>query len=127
MLTGACVGTNDLTKAGAFNDPVLATIGMVRLVTVANELGYGPDGGTPTFWVLTPYNEQPASFGNGTQIMFGAQGRDEVIAFHAAALSLGGIDEGAPGPRDYAPGYYGAYCRDLDGNKLHVSVVAADA
>lgn len=127
MLTGACVGTNDLTKAGAFYDQVLATIGMVRLVTIPNELGYGLEGGTPDFWVLTPFNKDPATFGNGTQVMFGAQTEDAVAAFHAAALSLGGTDEGGPGPRDYAPGYYGAYCRDLDGNKLHVSVLALNS
>lgn len=123
MLTGACVGSNDLTKAGSFYDTVLATIGMVRLVAIFNEIGYGTEGGTPDFWVLTPFDGQPASFGNGTQIMFGAKTEEAVVAFHAAALSLGGADEGAPGPRDYAPGYYGAYCRDLDGNKLHVAVL----
>jgi len=42
--------------------------------------------------------------------------RKEVDAFHAIALTLGGIDEGAPGER--APKYYMSYFRDLDGNKL---------
>ena len=42
---------------------------------------------------------------------------DEV---HAKALELGGTDEGAPGVRgDEGPqAFYGAYFRDLDGNKL---------
>ena len=123
MLTGACVGTNDLAKAGVFYDQVLATIGMVRLITEPNEIGYGSAGGAAVFWVLTPFNEEPATFGNGTQIMFGATSEAQVKAFHATALSLGGADEGAPGPRDYSADYYGAYCRDLDGNKLHVSVM----
>ena len=40
-------------------------------------------------------------------------------AFHAAAVSAGGKDEGAPGPRpEYTPEYYGAFVRDLDGNKI---------
>ena len=123
MLTGACVGTNDLGAAGQFYDAVLATVGIVRLVTVKTEIGYGQENGTPDFWVLTPFDGKSAMFGNGTQIMFGAKTKAAVQAFHAEALRLGGIDEGRPGPRDYAPDYYGAYCRDLDGNKLHVHVI----
>ncbi|MEM9138967.1 MAG: VOC family protein [Pseudomonadota bacterium] len=123
MLTAVCLGSNDLDAATRFYDGVLATLGMVRTVTEAHERGYGAPGATPSLWVVTPYNEQPATFGNGTQIIFSAADPDAVAAFHAAALAAGGQDEGAPGPRDYAPGYYGAYCRDLDGNKLHVSVI----
>lgn len=45
--------------------------------------------------------------------------RDQVDAFHRAALAQGGRDEGAPGLRPrYSENYYGAYVRDLDGNKL---------
>ncbi|MEM9331636.1 MAG: VOC family protein [Pseudomonadota bacterium] len=124
MLTGACVGTNDLEAAGRFYDEVLATIGMERLTTVHNEIGYGISGKHAVFWVLTPFDGQPATFGNGTQIMFLASNEETVKAFHSAAMVQGGKDEGAPGPRDYSPGYYGAYVRDLDGNKLHVSIAA---
>lgn len=34
----------------------------------------------------------------------------------AKAVALGGSDEGAPGPR--GSNFFGAYFRDLDGNKL---------
>ena len=120
MLAGVCVGTNDLAAAGAFYDEVLAVVGFERQVTVAGEIGYGPPGGRAEFWVLTPFNGKPATFGNGTQVMFSVGDEDEVRAFYEAVMRLGGTDEGAPGPRDYSEGYYGAYCRDLDGNKLHV-------
>jgi catechol 2,3-dioxygenase-like lactoylglutathione lyase family enzyme len=44
-----------------------------------------------------------------------------VYVAHAAALAAGGSDEGAPGPRaHYGEGYYGAYVRDPDGNKVHI-------
>ena len=122
MLSGACVGTNNLEKAKNFYDSVLATIGMQCHVNLEFELGYGPQDGNPNFWVVVPFNEKQATFGNGTQIMFQAQNEDEVKSFYDAALKLGGVDEGAPGPRDYAPNYYGAYVRDLDGNKLHISI-----
>ncbi|MEM7069873.1 MAG: VOC family protein [Pseudomonadota bacterium] len=122
MLSGVCVGTNDLEKAGAFYDVLLETIGMTRRVSVENEIGYSSDGVDTTFWVLTPFDGNAANFGNGSQVMFAARDEESVQAFHAAAIKMGGTDEGLPGPRDYSPDYYGAYVRDLDGNKLHVQV-----
>ena len=120
MLSAVCVGTNDLTKASAFYEELLAILGMVPLVKVHNETGFGYKGGKVSFWVLIPFNGEPASFGNGTQVMFQAETKEMIILFHETALRLGGSDEGAPGPRDYSENYYGAYCRDPDGNKLHV-------
>jgi hypothetical protein len=39
--------------------------------------------------------------------------------FHAAALRLGGSSDGAPGPRpEYNPGYFAAFIRDPEGNRL---------
>ncbi|WP_206705547.1 VOC family protein [Marinomonas colpomeniae] len=72
-----------------------------------------------------PFNKEPATVGNGVQISFQASSNEEVEAFYRAALALGGSDEGAPGYR-YRPHYFGAYCRDIDGNKLHVVYEAAD-
>lgn len=122
MLSGVCVGTHDLAAAGRFYDAVLATIGMTCVAADAQERAYaGPDG-KASFFVLLPFNGQPATFGNGTQVMFSAPDVEAVKAFHAAVLRCGGTDEGLPGPRDFSPTYYGAYGRDLDGNKLNVSV-----
>lgn len=120
MLAGVCVGTNDLQAAGAFYDEVLSVIGFERLVTLDREIGYGAPGGPTEMWVLTPFNGEPATFGNGSQVMFSTPDERVVKAFYDAAISMGGSDEGPPGPRDYSEGYYGAYCRDLDGNKLHI-------
>ena len=72
----------------------------------------------PSFFVLKPANGAPASVGNGVTVSFEAPNRAAIDAFHAAALVAGGIDEGAPGTRDWAPNAYAAYVRDLDGNKL---------
>lgn len=123
MLTGACVGTNDIEKAGAFYDAVLGTIGMERLFSLEHEMGYGPKDGDPNFYVVVPYNEKPANFGNGTQMIFKAPNVQAVHDFYDALISSGGSDEGKPGPRTYSDGYYGAYGRDLDQNKLHVFVI----
>jgi len=120
MLSAVCFGTSNLERSGAFYDNVLATVGMVRLEANDKEIGYGIKGQSPEFWVLVPFNGEQASFGNGTQIIFNAKSSDSVDEFYRVALESGGSDEGAPGLRDYTPGYYGAYCRDPDGNKLHV-------
>lgn len=126
MLSGVCIGTNDLSAAGDFYDAVLATIGMRCVLEEPSERGYAGADGRITLFLVVPYNEEPATFGNGTQIMFYAPDADAVRAFHTTALRHGGIDEGMPGPRHYHPDYFGAYARDLDGNKLNVSVSLED-
>lgn len=123
MLHAVSVGTDDLERSVAFYDAVLAVLGVVRLVRVDNEAGYGIPGDEPLFFVNLPFNKEPATFGNGVQITFAAQDRDAVDLFHAKVLECGGSDEGAPGERSYSSGYYGAYCRDEYGNKLHVAHV----
>ncbi|MCV2402508.1 VOC family protein [Marinomonas sp. C2222] len=122
MLSGVCIGTNDLAAAGDFYDAVLATIGIQCVFSDSHEKGYAGEDGKITFYVLTPFNGDKASFGNGTQVMFYAPDKETVRTFHRAAIQNGGTDEGAPGPRNYHPDYYGAYVRDLDGNKLNISV-----
>lgn len=119
MLLYVTVGTNDLDSAAAFYDPVLATLGYRRQRQDATEIGYGADGDVRCrFWVVTPFNGKPATFGNGATIALVAETRAAVDAFHAAALAKGGIDEGAPGLRPFHAHFYGAWVRDLDGNKL---------
>ena len=120
MLVSICIGTNDLQAAGWFYDKVLATINMQRTIEVEGEIGYGATGGITSLWVLTPYDGKPATYGNGTQLIFQATNSNNVDSFYKAAIRMGGTDEGPPGPRNYREGYYGAYCRDLDGNKLHI-------
>ena len=51
-------------------------------------------------------------------VALGADSRDTVDRVYAKAIELGGSDEGAPGQR--FDGFYAAYFRDLDGNKLNV-------
>lgn len=51
-------------------------------------------------------------------LAFQARDRDAVHRFHAAALAAGGTDNGAPGERDYHPGYYAAFVLDPDGNNI---------
>jgi predicted lactoylglutathione lyase len=77
----------------------------------------------PMFGVFAPHDGKPQHCGNGNMIALTTDSRDKVNAVHAKALSLGGADEGAPGPRSGT--FYGAYFRDLDGNKLCIYTMAA--
>jgi catechol 2,3-dioxygenase-like lactoylglutathione lyase family enzyme len=71
------------------------------------------------FWVGIPFNQKPASVGNGSMVAFRAQSWKAVDEFHAAALAHGGTCDGPPGLRHhYSPDFYAAYVRDPDGNKL---------
>jgi len=122
MYSHTTLGTNDIRRAVAFYDPLLAKLGVTRQESDL-ERGYagyaaGPDT-TPQFWILRPINHEDATVGNGVTIAFEAPDRPTVDRFHATALAHGGSDEGAPGLRPhYHPDYYGAYLRDPDGNKL---------
>ncbi len=53
-----------------------------------------------------------------THFAFQAKDRATVDAFYKAALAAGGKDNGAPGLRDYHPGYYAAFVLDPDGNNV---------
>ena len=118
LLLYITLGAKDLTSAGKFYDPVMATLGQVRLSSEGG-IGYGPAGGEPTFWLVTPFNKIPASWGNGTMIALSAPNRAAVDKFHAAGVASGGLDEGGPGIRGGADSnFYSCYVRDPDGNKL---------
>jgi catechol 2,3-dioxygenase-like lactoylglutathione lyase family enzyme len=116
------VGTDDMARATAFYDTLLAPLGLERIKTFKIAIGYAPKdfaGVNAPFWVLRPRDRKAASAGNGVTVAFTVDTRRAVDAFHAAALASGGLDEGAPGIRGhYHENYYGAYIRDPDGNKI---------
>jgi catechol 2,3-dioxygenase-like lactoylglutathione lyase family enzyme len=112
------LGTNDLARAKRFYDPVMATLGASLKIENDGEIGYGPAGTDHSMvYVVTPFDEKPATIGNGSMPALIATTRTAVDAFHAEALVHGGTDEGAPGLR-YSPDFYSCYVRDPDGNKL---------
>lgn len=121
MIGYTLVGSNDLAGAVQFYDRLFETVGIGRLMTFPNgAIVYGIDWTRPMFGVGNPHDGQPATVGNGTMIALQQQGRAQVDALHARALELGGEDEGMPGLRgeEGDQAFYGAYFRDLDGNKL---------
>jgi predicted enzyme related to lactoylglutathione lyase len=118
MIAYTTLGTNDLPRAKQFYDELFSAIGIKRLMDWGEQgAAWGPDMQSPMFGILTPYDKQAATVGNGVMISIGCGSKEQVDALHAKALALGGKDEGAPGPR--SEGFYAAYFRDLDGNKLN--------
>ncbi len=117
MIGYTLLGSNDLPRAKAFYDELLALFGAKRAMGFDRMQLWASSG--PMLGVCTPYDGGTASPGNGTMVSLAANTRAQVDAVHAKALALGGTDEGAPGVRGDDPdGFYGAYFRDLDGNKL---------
>lgn len=116
MIGYLTLGTNDLARAAAFYDALLAELGAKRFMETERSIAWSVTPGTPGLSVCKPFDGQPATGGNGTMVALAASSQEQVNALHARALSLGAKDEGAPGLR--GPTYYGAYWRDLDGNKL---------
>ena len=122
MIGYVTLGSNDLERARAFYAALLAEIGG-REVKRFEENGftmYGVGRGQPAICITKPYNGKAAVAGNGNMVAIVLKERAQVDALHAKALALGGTDEGAPGVRgeEGPQAFYGAYFRDLDGNKL---------
>jgi catechol 2,3-dioxygenase-like lactoylglutathione lyase family enzyme len=128
MLRYVYFGTNNLEKAVAFYTATLAPLGMERCITgdaewdrIAAGWGvYEDRGGRELgFWVGTPFDQKPASVGNGSMAAFTAPTWKAVDDFYVAALANGGTCDGPPGLRlHYAADFYAAYVRDPDGNKI---------
>ena len=53
-------------------------------------------------------------------MIIAADSKEHVDLFYDTAINSGALDEGGPGLRDHTPNYYGAYIKDLDGNKIHI-------
>ena len=129
MILYVTLGTNDLQRSIRFYDPVMASLDFHRHITVENEIGYGPELAKKSeitsenarkcfVWITKPYLKLPATWGNGTLLALPALSHAAVQTFHAAAISHGGFDEGAPGLRPCHAKFYACYVRDPDGNKL---------
>ena len=118
MIGYVTLGTNDLPRATAFYDALLAEVGIQRIMDFGRGYAWGSAMDKPALGIMKPFDEQPATAGNGTMVAIVVDSRDKVDRLYRKALELGGKDEGAAGPR--GEGFYVGYFRDLDGNKLNV-------
>jgi catechol 2,3-dioxygenase-like lactoylglutathione lyase family enzyme len=122
MIGYVTVGTKDLKKASAFYDKICGELGMGRFMENDRLIAWGGPGRGAGFGVALPYDGQPMTVGNGVMAAFSARDKAQVDRVHALAISLGGTCEGPPGPRGTG-GFYAAYFRDPDGNKLNAFVM----
>jgi len=117
MIGYVTLGSNDIPRAAAFYDALLAVVGARRFMESPTMVAWGVTPDKPLLGVIKPYDGQAATAGNGTMVALLVDSRELVDAVHRKALELGGKDEGAAGPRGDS-GFYAGYFRDLDGNKL---------
>jgi catechol 2,3-dioxygenase-like lactoylglutathione lyase family enzyme len=117
MIGYVTLGTNRYDEAAKFYDELFALIGATRILETDRFIAWGTSMNSPAVTIAKPYDGKPATVGNGVMVALAMESTDKVDAMHAKALELGGTDEGAPGPR--GTGFYAAYFRDLDGNKLN--------
>jgi len=117
MIGYVTLGTNDLPRAAKFYDALTAELGVGRMMEFDTFIAWGTPGGGCGIGLTKPYDCNPATVGNGVMAAFEAADEGQVQRLYDIALANGGADEGAPGPR--GDGFYAAYFRDPDGNKLN--------
>ena len=119
MIGYVTLGSNDMEKGKAFYDAVLAELGGKRAMTIEDKMQFwANDAGMPMVGICKPFDGAAAKPGNGAMTALFAPSTALVDKTYAKAIASGGTDEGAPGPRGDT--FYGAYFRDLDGNKVCV-------
>lgn len=121
MIGYVTIGTNDLGRAASFYDAVAAELGVGRMMEFDTFIAWGRPGGAAGIGVTRPFDGQAATVGNGVMVALEAKDTEQVRRLYDIALASGGTDEGPPGDR--GGGFYAAYFRDPDGNKLNAYVM----
>ena len=117
MIGYVTLGTNDLARAAKFYDSLLASIGGKRFMESDRFIAWSASPTTAGIGLTKPFDGKPATVGNGVMVALVVDSSDKVDAMYKKAMELGATDEGPPGPR--GDGFYAAYFRDPDGNKLN--------
>jgi len=120
MIGYITLGSNNVEKSAAFYDELFKVLGATRIYDYEAYVAWATDSESIIFSVTTPFNKEVATSGNGTMVALRAKSKAEVDLLHTKAIALGAINEGDPGMR--SGGYYCAYFRDMDGNKLNFHV-----
>lgn len=117
MIDHISIAVSDMAKSAAFYERVLEPLGLRKIVDRGVSVGFGKN--YPELWLNLREGLAPQPETTGIHIALRAGSEDAVIAFHAAALALGGKSAGDPGPRQAAlTTYHGAFIFDPDGNKI---------
>lgn len=117
MIDHVSIAVRDLAACGRFYDSVLATLGHRRIVERAGTIGYGKT--YPEFWLNERPGMAPVGEDSGAHVALRASSANMIQSFHEAALKAGGSSDGGPGSRpEYTAGYFAAFVRDPEGNRI---------
>jgi len=110
----------DLSRAEKFYDSIMRALRYPKVVRDENRIGYGERSSPehPERCYISVRGGLPKRSESRRHWAFRASTREAVIAFHRDGLANGGIDDGAPGLRDYHEHYFAAFLIDPDGNRL---------
>jgi catechol 2,3-dioxygenase-like lactoylglutathione lyase family enzyme len=115
MIDHVSIAVRDLDRATRFYEAVLGTIGYTKLEVRPATVGFGKK--YPEFWINL--RGAMSSVSDGAHVGLRMRRTEFVDAFHAAAIAAGGSSDGAPGLRpQHGEGYYAAFIRDPDGNRV---------
>jgi catechol 2,3-dioxygenase-like lactoylglutathione lyase family enzyme len=111
MIAHTSLAVSDYSRSKSFYLKALHPLGYRNNMEYGTSAGFN-DGKNTDFWITQSETVVPM------HLAFETSSRQRVVAFHEAALAAGGKDNGAPGYRDYSPGYYAAFVYDPDGNNI---------
>ncbi|MBA6413470.1 VOC family protein [Parahaliea sp. F7430] len=117
MIGYVTIGVKDMDRAKAFYTELLADLGATLLIDMDRIAFIGKDMASPMLAVCRPFNEGDPAPGNGNMVAIDPGSKEKVDQLYNKAIELGASCEGKPGQR-IPDMFYGAYIRDLDGNKL---------
>jgi catechol 2,3-dioxygenase-like lactoylglutathione lyase family enzyme len=125
LIDHVSISVSDLERSTRFYESMLGAIGFTKLEARPATVGFGKT--YPEFWLNLRTDMVPVAADSGAHVCLRARSAAEVDAFHAAALVAGGLSDGAPGLRpQHGNGYYAAFIRDPDGNRVEaVTFLAA--
>lgn len=119
MIDHVSVAVRDLARSARFYEAVLGKIGFAKLEVRPATVGFGKT--YPEFWINLRETMAPLAADSGAHVCLRARSTEAVDAFHGAALAAGGTSDGAPSLRpQHGKGYYAAFIRDPDGNRIEV-------
>jgi len=117
MIGYVTLGTNDLQRAAAFYDELLAELGAKRIMEFDTFIAWATSPNQPGIGLTKPFDGNAATVGNGVMVALAMQSPEDVDRVYNRAIALGAKDEGPAGPR--GDNFYAGYFRDPDGNKLN--------
>ena len=113
MIDHISIPVKDFDKMSAYFAEVLGTLGYRKGIEYSGGLQLIDEADGDNTWISAAEEGiEPAPL----HLAWRAKNIDQVKAFYEAALAGGGTDNGAPGPRDYHPGYYACFVHDPEGN-----------